>query len=96
MNLLKVCYYQSMEYREFKRQVGKAGLGIGEFAKLLEMHPNSVSNYSKVKNVPAHLAVIATLLAEMADNGMAFKEVLGSIGIDAKKARGNNKFGTHQ
>ena len=37
-----------MTYDEFQRQIGKAGLTIREFADLVKMHRNSVTNYAKL------------------------------------------------
>ena len=37
-----------MPYEEFHRLIGKAGLSIKEFAELLGMRPNSITNYNKV------------------------------------------------
>ena len=77
-----------MTYDEFQRQVGKAGLTIREFADLVKMHRNSVTNYAKLGEVPSHLAVIAALLGAMADKKVDFRSILDSIEIEPKKPRG--------
>jgi transcriptional regulator with XRE-family HTH domain len=41
-----------MPYEEFQRLMGKAGLSIKEFATLLDMNPNSITNYKKIGKVP--------------------------------------------
>lgn len=84
-----------MAYDEFKRHVGKAGLTIRAFAELLKLNPASVSNYSKSGEVPSHLAVIAVLLAELAERKVNFREVLDRAEITPKKSRGagKGKFG---
>ena len=61
-----------MPYTEFQRLVGKAGLSIKEFAVLLDMKPNSITNYSKQGVVPTHIAVIAALISTMKDEGLDF------------------------
>lgn len=84
-----------MNYKEFRRQLGKAGISIGTFADLLKMNRNSITNYAKAKEVPSHLAVIAVLMGEMAENGIDFCKVLKKIKIRYKKVRGkvgNSKF----
>ncbi|UGV32144.1 XRE family transcriptional regulator [Halopseudomonas aestusnigri] len=77
-----------MTYDEFQRQIGKAGLTIREFADLVKMHRNSVTNYARLGEVPSHLAVIAALLGAMADNKVDFRSVLDTIEIESKKPRG--------
>jgi hypothetical protein len=87
---------RGMIYDEFQRQVGKAGLTLKEFASLLRMNRTSLSNLAKKHEVPAHLAVIATLMGEMADNGIDFRRALSRIDITPKKPRGGGakgKFG---
>ena len=82
-----------MTYDEFQRQIGKAGLTIREFADLVKMHRNSVTNYAKCGEVPSHLAVIASLLGAMADEKMDFHPILASIEIEPKKPRGGASKG---
>ncbi len=77
-----------MNYDEFKRQLGKAGLTLREFAALLNMNSASVSNYSTAVKVPDQLAVIAVLMAEMADVGMDFRPAVAKVGIERKRGRG--------
>lgn len=73
----------NMTYDEFRRQLGKAGLSVKEFAGLVRLRPNSVTNYARVGEVPSHLAVIAVLMGEMADNKLDFKARLASVDIDS-------------
>jgi hypothetical protein len=80
-------------YNEFLRQLGKAGLSIRSFAALIRMNRNSVSNYARRGEVPAHLAVIAALLGEMAERGVDFRGVLGKLEIGSKKPRGGSRRG---
>lgn len=77
-----------MNYDEFQRHIGKAGLKLQEFASLMQMTPTALSNYRKKGEVPVHLAVIAVLLGEMADNGIDYRELLAKIEITPKKPRG--------
>lgn len=80
-----------MRYEEFKRQLGKAGLTIAEFAELVKLNPKSISNYSKQGDVPSHLAVIITLLAEMAERKIDFRPILLKLPIEVNKPRGAGK-----
>lgn len=82
-----------MTYDEFLRQLGKAGLSVGEFAILIKMNRNSITNCSKRGVVPSHLAVIATLMGEMAENKVDYKKVLSRIEIKAKRPRGSAAVG---
>jgi hypothetical protein len=54
-----------MSYDEFKRCLRAANLTIKDLAALLDMQPNSITNYRAKGMVPRHLAVIATLLATL-------------------------------
>lgn len=74
-----------MTYLEFRRNIGKAGLTINQFAELIKMNPISISNYGKRGYVPNHLAVIACLLGEMAEFHIDFKSALESIEIHERK-----------
>ena len=82
-----------MNYEEFQRHIGKAGLTLKEFAALIRMNRISLSNLAKKDEVPSHLAVIAALLGEMKDKGVEFRDVLARIEIAPKKARGAGKSG---
>lgn len=77
-----------MKYDEFKRNVGKAGITLGEFARLVKINPRSLSNYSRQDKIPSHLAVIAHLMGELADHQIDFKPKLSSLDIEPKKIRG--------
>ncbi len=82
-----------MTYDEFLRQIGKAGLNLREFAELVKMNRISLSNNKKKGEVPSHLAVISTLLGEMAERQIDFRVVLARIDIAPKKPRGGGRHG---
>lgn len=77
-----------MTYDEFQRQVHKAGLNLRQFAELTKMNRISLSNRKGTDNVPSHWAIIAVLLAEMAEHNLDFKQPLSRIEISPKKPRG--------
>ena len=79
----------NMSYEEFLRQLGKAGLSIREFAALLRMNSNSISNYCASGEVPDHLAVVAALMGEMSEHRLDFRAVLSRIQLRTKKLRGS-------
>ncbi len=85
-----------MTYEEFRRQLGKAGLTSRQFADLVKLNPNSITNYATQGEVPAHWAVAVVLMGEMAERRIDFKAVLESIDIAPNKVRGGaakGKFG---
>lgn len=78
-----------MDYKEFRRQLGKAGLTNRSFAELVKINPNSVTNYKKDGDVPSHWAIVALLMGVLADNKIEFKDALNGIEIEPNKVRGN-------
>jgi len=70
-----------MTYTEFRRQLGKAGLTVRAFAALLGQTPNSITNHASHDAVPRHLAIIAVLMAEMADAGLDYRGALSRTGL---------------
>ena len=79
-----------MNYEEFKRQLGKAGLTGREFADLLQLNRNSISNLAQKEKVPDHLAIIASLLGEMAEHKIDFRSVIERIDIKKNDPRGKS------
>lgn len=88
-----------MRYDEFKRRLGKAGLTVREFADLVGVSCNTVTNYASRNEVPSHLAVEVTLMSELAERDIDFKTPLNALtfkerkpqGAAAKGARGGSK-----
>ena len=84
-----------MTYDEFQHLISKAGLKLQEFAELVKMNRASIYNCAN-NGVPSHLAIIATLLAEMAERGIDYREIIEKIEITAKKPRGVGVGGPKQ
>lgn len=85
-----------MTYDEFRRQLGKAGLSVKGFAELIKQNPNSITNYAAQGEIPPHIAIIAALMADMADHELDFRVALSRIRFEAAKPRGSavkGKFG---
>lgn len=85
-----------MTYEEFRRQLGKAGLTSKQFADLVKLNRNSITNYAAQGEVPAHWAIVVVLMGEMAERKIDFKTILESISIAPNKVRGSaakGKFG---
>jgi hypothetical protein len=83
-----------VNYRDFRRHLGKADLNINEFASLIEVQARSVSNYCKKGTVPRTYAVIAVLLGEAADRGVDFRELLARFGLQVRRGKPDSKV-TH-
>lgn len=84
-----------MDYRAFRRHIRKAHLTLLQFAELLGMNRNSLTNYSKKRSVPSHLGIIAILIAEMVERNIDYRALLRKVKIVRKKPRGAGlgKFG---
>lgn len=77
-----------MTYNDFLDELSKAGLSVKRFADLVGMQPNSVSNYKKRGDVPIHLALIASLLAEMSAHHIGYESVMERVQPVKKRPRG--------
>lgn len=77
-----------MRYDDFKRQLGRAGISGRGFSRLVKLHPNSLTNYARTGAVPAHWAIIATLIGEMAERGIDYHAVIQGIEFEPNKIRG--------
>jgi hypothetical protein len=83
----------AVAYDDFIIELTRAGLSVKRFAELMAMQPNSISNNKKKGEVPAHLAVIACLLAEMSTRDIDFSPVFSRLEPSKKKPRGASKPG---
>jgi hypothetical protein len=86
-------YLYRMVYEEFKRQLGNAGISGREFSRLVKLNPNSLTNYAKTGKIPAHWAIIAALMGEMAEQGIDYRSVIEKIEFEPNKVRGAAKKG---
>ena len=77
-----------MTYDNFLGELNKAGLSVKRFADLIGMQPSSVSNNKKRGEVPIHLALIASLLAEMSARHIDYEPVLARVQPVKKRPRG--------
>lgn len=82
-----------MLYSEFLTELGKANLTVRAFADLVGMNPNSVSNYARAGEIPAHLALIAVLVEELNSNGLDYQRVMDKVTLAPKKPRGGASKG---
>lgn len=77
-----------MTYNEFQAELERADLSVRAFAELIGMRPNSISNYAKADEVPSHLAIIITLIAELANRAIDYKALIERLDISPKRPRG--------
>ena len=82
-----------MTYGDFITELNKAGLSVRRFADLMRMQPNSISNNKKKGEIPDHLAVIASLLAEMSTHNIDFEQIFARLEPNRKKPRGASRPG---
>lgn len=76
-----------MNYEELKRNIRKAGLDIKDFAELIKVNPNSITNLKSKEKMPKNIAVIAVLLGEMVDKGLEYKHLFEKLDLEEQKAR---------
>jgi transcriptional regulator with XRE-family HTH domain len=81
-----------VDYQAFINELGKAGLNVRQFADLVGMNRNSVSNYAN-GSVPRHLALIAVLLGELNLRDIDFRPAVSRVGFASKRPRGGAKLG---
>jgi hypothetical protein len=82
-----------VSYDDFIAELGKSGLSVRAFADLLGMRANSISNNAKRGEVPSHLAIIVSLLAEMNIQGIPFQPIFSRLSLSKKKPRGGASSG---
>jgi len=81
-----------MDYEEFKRNVGKAGLSLKEFASLIKANPNSITNLAnKEERIPKNLAIISSLLGELVDKGIDYNPLFEKMNLEKQKPRRTDK-----
>ena len=81
-----------MNYEEFKRNVGKSGLSLREFALLIKASPNSITNLAKKEDkIPKNLAIISALLGELVDKGISYEPLFEKMDLEKQKPRRTDK-----
>ena len=79
-----------MNYDNFIALLEGAGLSGRAFARLLHLHPNSISNYKKKGDLPSHLAVIAALIHTMNEAQIDYMSTIARVSLTKKQARGKS------
>lgn len=81
-----------MPYIEFLAELERAGLNVRNFADLIGMNPNSITNYAGRREVPQHIALVAVLVAEMAASGLDYRNAIAKV-APTKQPRGATRRG---
>ena len=81
-------FFFVMDYDLFLDELRAANVSGREFARLMKLNPNSISNCKISGEVPSHLAVIAGLIRTLHENGIDHLPVFERIPIEKKKPRG--------
>lgn len=79
-----------MKYEDFLLELKGAGLSGRAFARLLDLHPNTISNYKAAGEVPSHLGVIAALIRTMVEAGIDYGTTLARLPLKRKARRGTS------
>lgn len=82
-----------MPYTDFLAILTKSGLTVRAFAELVGMNPNSISNYARKGGIPAHLALISTLICEIHCLGGNYRSAIEDLKIKPKRPRGAARVG---
>ena len=82
-----------MPYEDFLEELRKARLSVREFAELIGMNPNSISNYARTGELPAHLALIAVLVVGISEMGGDYRRIMSRVERVRKKPRGSGRRG---
>ena len=80
-------------YTDFLTELRKARLSVREFAELIGMNPNSISNYARAGELPTHIALIAVLVVSVSQLGGDYRLVMSRVERVRKKPRGAGRRG---
>lgn len=68
-----------MTYSEFQIELINSGLSIKDFASLIGMHPNSVTNYKSKGVLPLNLSIIVALISEFKGKGIDPEPIIEQV-----------------
>lgn len=67
---------RNMTYKEFQIALIELNLNIKDFASILGMNPNSITNYKLKGFVPLQLAIVINLMQELHKNQLDYLDVI--------------------
>ncbi|NOT88447.1 MAG: helix-turn-helix domain-containing protein [Lysobacter sp.] len=82
-----------MPYSVFLAELQRIGLSVRAFAELIGMNPNSISNYARGGELPAHIALIAVLVVAVSEMGGDYRQAMSKVTLTPKKPRGGARRG---
>lgn len=82
-----------MSYSDFLAELQRIGLSVRAFAALIGMNPNSISNYARGGELPAHIALIAVLVVAVSEMGGNYRQITSKVALTPKKPRGSGRRG---
>lgn len=68
-----------MNYSELQIELINSGLSIKDFASLIGMHPNSVTNYKSKGVLPLNMSIILALIVELKRNGIDPEPIIEGV-----------------
>lgn len=67
---------RKMTYKEFQISLLELNLNIKDFAQILGMNPNSITNYKLKGYMPLQLSIIINLMLEMKKNYINYEDII--------------------
>lgn len=65
-----------MTYKEFQIALIELNLNIKDFAQILGMNPNSITNHKLKGFIPLQLAILVNLMQELHKNNLDYLDVI--------------------
>lgn len=65
-----------MTYKEFQIALLELDWNIKDFAQILGMNPNSITNYKLKGYMPLQLSIIINLMLEMKKNDINYEDII--------------------
>lgn len=65
-----------MTYKEFQITLIELNLNIKDFALILGMNPNSITNYKLKGFIPLQLAILVNLMQELHKNNLDYLDII--------------------
>ena len=76
-----------------RRGTAETPAGFLEWAELIGMNPNSISNYARTGELPTHLALIAVLVVVISEMGGDCRRIMSRVERVRKQPRGSARGG---
>ena len=77
-----------MTFIDFKKTLLDAEISLPKFSKLIKVSEKNIQSYKKKGEVPNTIAVIVTCFADMHKRGIDYREIIDSLGLEAKVKKG--------